>query len=107
MDFKKKFDYQDISMFLPDNYTLGTADYYQKRFPTLPEEECQILEVLSRDEYKPEDINLKITEIQNEQLEFNKKLELELMEREQEGKEEPKEETKEEEIAFNFSDIEL
>jgi len=107
MDLFKKFDYQDISMFLPDNYILGTADYYKKKFPTLPEEECQILEVLSREEYKPEDINLKISEIQKEQLEFNQKLELELMEREQEGKEEPKEEPKEEELPFKFSDIEL
>lgn len=38
MDFKKKFDYNDINNFLPDNYYIGTADYYKQKF-NLPEYE--------------------------------------------------------------------
>ena len=29
MDFKKKFDYDDINNFLPDNLTIGKSEFYQ------------------------------------------------------------------------------
>ena len=32
MDFKKKFDYNDINNFLPDNQTVGTSDFYRDKF---------------------------------------------------------------------------
>ena len=51
MDFKKKFDYDDINNFLPDNKTLATSEYFQNKFVGLPSYVCDILEVKSRVEY--------------------------------------------------------
>ena len=50
MDFKKKFDYNDITIFLPDNITLGTSNYFSKKY-NLPSYMCEMLEVKSRCEY--------------------------------------------------------
>ena len=44
MDFKKKFDYNDINNFLPDNKTIGTSDYYRNKFRDgLPDYMCCLL----------------------------------------------------------------
>ena len=51
MDFNKKFDYDDINNFLPDNKTLATSEYFQNKFVGLPSYVCDILEVKSRVEY--------------------------------------------------------
>ena len=51
MDFKKKFDYDDINNFLPDNKTLATSEYFQNKFVGLPSYICDMLEVKSRVEY--------------------------------------------------------
>ena len=51
MDFKKKFSYDDINNFLPDNKTLATSEYFQNKFVGLPSYICDILEVKSRVEY--------------------------------------------------------
>ena len=32
MDFKKKFDHEDLSNYLPDNWTLGRSEFYQHKF---------------------------------------------------------------------------
>ena len=56
MNFKKKFDYNDINNFLPDNLTIGKSEYYQKKFnEMMPQYICDILEVNSRSEY--DDVN--------------------------------------------------
>ena len=51
MDFNKKFDYDDINNFLPDNKTLAKSEYFQNKFVGLPSYVCDILEVKSRVEY--------------------------------------------------------
>ena len=51
MDFKKKFNYDDINNFLPDNKTLATSEYFQNKFVGLPSYICDMLEVKSRVEY--------------------------------------------------------
>ena len=51
MDFKKKFDHNDINNFLPDNNTLATSEYFQNKFVGLPSYICDMLEVKSRVEY--------------------------------------------------------
>jgi hypothetical protein len=60
MDFKgqKKFDYNDINNFLPDNFTTGTAEYYQNKFgDKFPEHYYKLMEILTRPEYDdPEEV---------------------------------------------------
>lgn len=102
MDFNKKFNYEDINMFLPDNFTIGTNEYYQKKFPNLPEEECMKLEILSRVEYDEKAKDEAIVKLINEQLSFNEKLENELFER---GKPDKKNDLKP--VDFKDSNIEL
>ena len=51
MDFKKKFNHDDINNYLPDNTTLATSEYFQNKFVGLPSYVCDILEVKSRVEY--------------------------------------------------------
>ena len=40
MDFNKKFDYDDINNYLPDNKTLATSEYFQNKFVGLPSYIC-------------------------------------------------------------------
>jgi hypothetical protein len=51
MDFKRKFDHNDINNYLPDNKTLATSEYFQNKFVGLPSYVCDILELKSRVEY--------------------------------------------------------
>ena len=51
MDFKRKFDHDDINNFLPDNKRLASSEYFQNKFVGLPSYICDILEVKSRVEY--------------------------------------------------------
>jgi hypothetical protein len=51
MDFKRKFDHNDINNYLPDNKTLASSEYFQNKFVGLPSYVCDILEVKSRVEY--------------------------------------------------------
>ena len=65
MDFKqqKKFDYNDINNFLPDNFTTGTAEYYQNKFGNkFPEHYYTLMEILTRPEYNDPDEVIKIVE---------------------------------------------
>ena len=44
--FKKKFDYNDINNFLPDNKTVGTVDFFNKKFKNnMPDYICELLAV--------------------------------------------------------------
>jgi len=51
MNFKKKFDYDDINIFLPDNKTIATTDYFKNKYKGMPDYICEMLEVKSRVEY--------------------------------------------------------
>ena len=51
MDFKKKFDHDDINNYIPDNKRLASSEYFQNKFVGLPSYICDILEVKSRVEY--------------------------------------------------------
>jgi len=51
MDFKKKFDHNDINNYLPDNKTIATSEFFQNKFVGLPSYVCDILEVKPRVEY--------------------------------------------------------
>ena len=68
MDFKRRFDYNDITNFLPDNFTVGSESYYANKFHNkMPEYVCKLLESESRVEYTEEEIKQKKDEIINEQ----------------------------------------
>lgn len=84
MNFKgeKKFDYNDITNFLPDNFTIGTSDFYKTKFnDKLPDYYCDILEILSRVEYDETETTQRINIIKNEVKEYNQRLMNELNER--------------------------
>jgi hypothetical protein len=85
MDFKKKFDYDDINNFLPDNKTIGKSDYFQSKFgDKMPEYICEILEISSREEYTSEEENKKlIKKILDAQLQYSDNLIKEFEERNQ------------------------
>jgi len=56
MDFKKRFDNNNINSFLPDNQTIATSEYFNKKFNgKLPDYVCDILEVKSRKDFKEEE----------------------------------------------------
>ena len=79
--FKKKFDYNDINNFLPDNKLVGTVDFFNKKFKNnMPDYVCELLalETLVEDEEEKEK---KRQEILNKQKEYTNKLFAELEER--------------------------
>ena len=56
MNFKRKIDYADITNFLPDNYLVGTADFWRNKFNNkLPDRYYNILEVKSMIEFTKEE----------------------------------------------------
>ena len=58
MNFKKKIDHKDINVFLPDNLTIGTTEYFDNKFKgMMPDYICEILELKSREEYSNEKHN--------------------------------------------------
>ena len=64
MDFKKKFDYNDINNFLPDNMTVGRSEYFKNKFnDKLPSHVCEMLEVKSRIEFDDEKQNEDIIQL--------------------------------------------
>ena len=80
--FKKKFDYNDINNFLPDNKTVGTVDFFNKKFKNnMPDYICELLAVETLVEDKEEKEKQK-QEILNKKKEYTNKLLAELEERE-------------------------
>jgi hypothetical protein len=53
--FRKKFDHSDLTNFLPDNHTIGTVHFFQKKYPLLDEHVCKLLEIDTRQEYDNEE----------------------------------------------------
>jgi len=82
MDFKKKFDYNDINTFTFDN-NIGTAEYYNKKFNNkLPLTNIELLlEALTLDKYSNDDVNEIKTYVMIEQQKYNEKLLTEYNER--------------------------
>ena len=79
--FKKKFDHNDINNFLPCNRTIGTVDFFNKKFKSnMPEYICELLsvETLVEDEEEKEKQR---QEILNKKREYTNKLLAELEER--------------------------
>jgi DNA-directed RNA polymerase beta' subunit len=72
--FKKKFDHSDITNFLSDNKTVGTFDFYNKKFKNIMPEHiskiCSVQALIDDEEEKKK----KIKEILDEKEEFNHKL---------------------------------
>ena len=80
--FKKKFDHNDINNFLPCNRTIGTVDFFNKKFKNnMPDYICELLavETLVEDEEEKEKQR---QEILNKKKEYTNKLLAELEERE-------------------------
>lgn len=81
--FKKSSNIKSLYDFLPDNHTIGTAEYYKRKFPNIPEYYCELLELESKEfteEYKTQRRNeiLEMKKIQDkkllEELEIRKNL---------------------------------
>ena len=84
--FKKKFDYNDINNFLPDNKTVGTVDFFNKKFKNnMPDYICELLAVETLVEDKEEKEKQR-QEILNKKKEYTNKLLAELEERANENK---------------------
>ena len=75
MDFKKKFDYNDINNFLPDNQTVGTSDFYRDKLKLkFPDQFYEMFEIMARSEYG-EDESIELIEKAKKDLrESNQKL---------------------------------
>ena len=85
MDFKKKFNYDDINNFLPDNKTLATSEYFQNKFVGLPSYICDMLEVKSRVEYNEKSEIEFINFIKENKKKQDEKLMVEFKDRENES----------------------
>ena len=59
----KTFNHDDKYNFLPDNQTIGTAQYYKKKYgDKFSDYDYRILEIKSRDGYTEQDLNDAIVE---------------------------------------------
>ena len=75
MDFKKKFNHDDINLYLPDNITAGTAEFYQNKFgDKFPDYFYNIFEIMARAEYNEEETTILIDKINNDMQTENQKL---------------------------------
>jgi hypothetical protein len=89
MDFNRKHDYSDQYAFLPDNNTIGTKEYFKKKYgDKFPEYIYDIMEAEHRIEYSEEDKANVIKAIARLQQEQNEKLVAEYEARCEEGKDE-------------------
>jgi len=74
MNFKKKFDHNNINNYLPDNRTIAMSEFFQKKFEGLPSYICDMMEAKSRIEYDDYDTEIILKLIRDRQKEENKKL---------------------------------
>lgn len=82
MDFNRKFDYGDQYAFLPDNKTIGTKEYFKRKYgEKFPEYIYDLLEANHRQEYSEEDKAQLLEAIFAYQREQNEKLMREFEER--------------------------
>ena len=76
----KPFDYSDINNFLPD--LCGNAEFWNKKISGLPDGYPELLEAMSRLEHSDKTIVLITDKIQQDNLDFRLKMELEFKDRE-------------------------
>ena len=82
MDFNRKHDYSDQYAFLPDNRTIGTKEYFKRKYgDKFPDYIYEIMEAEHRVEYTKEDKSNLIRAIARLQQEQNEKLMSEFIER--------------------------
>lgn len=75
MDFNRKFDYGDKYAFLPDNHTIGTKEYFKRKYgDKFPDHIYDILEANHRQEYTEQDKAQLMDAIFTLQREQNEKL---------------------------------
>ena len=74
MNFKKKFDHNNINNYLPDNRTIAMSEFFQKKYEGLPSYICDMMEAKSRIEYDDYDTEIILKLIRDRQKEENKKL---------------------------------
>jgi hypothetical protein len=90
MDLKKRFDYNDINNFLPDNQTLGNSQYFYEKFGgRLPNGMETVLEAKTRVEFSEEDVKVVVENYQNKQKQEYEQLMKEYEERVNEKPSEP------------------
>ena len=77
----KIINYDDLSSFLPDNLTTCNKRYWERRIDGLPDSYYELLEVLSRIEYSDKHIKLISEKIKQVSLDYNQRIENELIER--------------------------
>lgn len=88
MDFRKKFDYNDINNFLPDNQTVGTSDFYRDKFKLkFPDQFYEMFEIMARSEYSHDESIELIEKAKKDLRESNQKLIDEWNQRNPEGNE--------------------
>ena len=76
--------YNDLSSFLPDNLTALNKNYWEKHLDGINDGYPELLEALSRVEYNDEYIKHIEKKIKNNTLEFNARIEKELLDRKNE-----------------------
>ena len=75
----KPFDYNDVNIFLPDNFTALNKEYWELKFNSgLPDGYTDLLEAMSRSEFSNTNIEEITEKIKQKVLEFNKQVDLEL-----------------------------
>ena len=74
MNFKKKFDHNNINNYSPDNRTIAMSEFFQKKYEGLPSYVCDMMEAKSRIEYDDYDTEIILKLIRDRQIEQNKKL---------------------------------
>jgi hypothetical protein len=82
MNFHKTpTDYNDINSFLPDSMTLCNKNYWEKKIDGLPDGYTDLLEALSRIEFSDQHVIQIANNINRNAIEFNHKIEQELLDR--------------------------
>ena len=81
---KNTISYNDLSSFLPDNLTALNKNYWDKALDGINDGYTELLEALSRVEYDDEYIKQIENKIKNNSLEFNMRIEKELLDRKNE-----------------------
>ena len=80
----KKIDYNDIYNFLPDNATIGTSDFYRRKYEDkLPEPYYKYMESCARVEYTEEDKENSLALMREQMEAYNNALLAEYASREQ------------------------
>jgi archaellum component FlaC len=82
MNFHKTpTNYNDINSFLPDSMTLCNKNYWEKKIDGLPDGYTDLLEALSRIEFSDQHVKQIANNINRNAIEFNNKIEQELLDR--------------------------